>query len=83
MKNQADYSVVRGADIKSDLDRENDRLRKLDICVGKIVVPYKGNEVWIGLKGKKLIGQAVAHDYAKKLSKLMERSIMGAKSCQV
>lgn len=75
MTNQADYSKLKNQNLKSDIHKEAERLRLMDIRYGSVVVPYKGNDVWVGLRGKRLNGQAAAHDYAKKLSELMDKSI--------
>ena len=68
MTNQADYSKV-----KADPKAESDRLRRLDIKIGSATVTYKGNEIWIGLRGKILNGHKAATEYAKKLNALMVR----------
>lgn len=68
--NLTDYSKHKLAH-SSDLDRERNRIRELDVKYGCATVPYKGNDIWIGIKGKKLIGQVAALEYAKKLYDLM------------
>ena len=75
MTNQADYSKLKNPNLKTDIHKEAERLRLLDIRYGSVVVPYRGNDVWMGLRGKRIIGQAAAHEYAKKLSELMDRSV--------
>jgi hypothetical protein len=57
MTNQADYSKLKTPEAKSDLHKEFERLHRLDICYRNVVVPYKGNDTWIGLKGKRLHGE--------------------------
>jgi len=68
MTNQADYSKV-----KADPKAESDRLRRLDIKIGSARVAYKGNDMWIGLRGKIINGHKAATEYAKKLNAFMVR----------
>jgi len=73
MANQADYSKLKTPSDKCAADKEESRIRSLDIRYGSVVIPYKGNDIWMGLKGKRLLGEVAAIEYAKKLSGLMDR----------
>lgn len=75
--NQTDYAKEKRM-TSAILDKELDRLRQQDIRYQQVVVPYSGNEVWRGLKGKKLLGHKAATEYAKKLSELMNRMLASA-----
>lgn len=68
--NLTDYSKQTLAH-SSDLDRERNRIRELDVKYGCATIPYKGNDILVGLKGKKLFGQVAALEYAKRLYDLM------------
>lgn len=57
-------------------DREADALRKLSVVYGSATVPYKGNGVWSGLKGKKLVGEEAALEYAKRLNILIKAAAL-------
>ena len=56
-----------------NLRKEEDFKASYDINYGEATVCYKGNDIWVGLKGKMLIGQVIAHEYAKRLNQLIER----------
>ena len=45
----------------------------MDIQIGSARVSYKGNDIWVGLRGKILNGSRAATEYAKKLNKLMAK----------
>jgi len=73
MTNLTNYSKLKTPSDKCAADKEESRIRSLDIRYGSVVIPYKGNDIWMGLKGKRLNGEVAATEYAKKLSGLMDR----------
>ena len=72
--NQADYTKENNSGFSSIADKEADSLRKHSIRFESATVPYKGNGILAGLKGKKLVGADAATDYARRLNFLMTNS---------
>ena len=73
MTNQADYSKPNKNNAGYYADREAAVLKKQDINFGGVVVLYKGNDTWVGLRGRPIFGAVAANDYAKRLNELMNR----------
>jgi hypothetical protein len=78
MTNQADYSKEKSTKYEGKAVVQAETFRKLDIRYENVVIPYRGNDTWVGLKGKKLFGEASATEYAKRLNGLMSK--MASKS---
>ena len=74
MANQSDYSKPKKNNAGYYAEKEAAILKKQDIKCGGVVVMYKGNDTWVGLRGRPIFGAVAANEYAKRLNELMNRS---------
>jgi len=74
MANQADYSKPKKNNANYYAERDAALLKKHDIKFGGVVVLYKGDDTWVGLRGRPIFGAVAANEYAKRLNELMNRS---------
>lgn len=70
--NQTDFSKTTKVAYSSTADREADKLIKNSIRMEYAIVPYRGNDIWAGLNGKKLIGSEAAKRYASRLNDVIK-----------